>query len=172
MTVSFPDGVATAGNEAVWFVPAIKDVTKPAITELTAGHPLQCAITTFSTGADQGTVEDVRLCSTETYGSPGSISYKVDPLEYVYDPQKPEDVAKYGYYAAMKPNTPGFMVDRRGIPHGTPFKAGDVVDIYPITMGAQTRVPVEGGDKGGGKFKTRQQMFISGPVQYDVKVVA
>ena len=170
MTIIVPDGVETLGNEAVWFVPAIVNTSAPTVAELTAGVPLQCALTSaFNPNGEQSSGEDVRLCSRDTFEAPGRNRVTIDALEYVYDPQAPEDTTEYKAYSMLEPGTKGFIVDRRGLAHETAWTAAQVVDVYPVTLGERNRVPVELGADGQ-KFRTSQKPFATGARVLDAVV--
>src|SRR5690349_8946165 len=87
MSAAFPVGVAANGNVKVFWVNTIADPTAPTATELNAGIDLSCALTSFGLGYSQDTTEDVRICSTQTFQSPGAIAYTMDDIEYIVTPQ-------------------------------------------------------------------------------------
>src|SRR5690242_12907578 len=89
MSATFPTGVAANGNVKVVWVNTIADPTAPTATELNAAGAvdLSCVLTNFGTGYSQDTTEDVRICSTQTFESPGAIKYSMDDIEYIVTPQ-------------------------------------------------------------------------------------
>lgn len=171
MTVVFPDGVLAQGNGGLWFVPSIANVLLPKVTEVAAGFVLSCAISGFSPSGDQGTSTDPRYCSTQQFEIPGRNQVSIDPLEYVYDPQNPDDVDTYEYYVELTEGRKGFAVNRLGLPYDQVLAVGDFVNIYPVIVGAKNDVPIDPTAEGS-KIKIRQKLFVSGPVQRDVALVA
>lgn len=171
MTVGFPEGVLAQGNGGLWFVPSIADLALPKVTEVSAGFVLSCAITTFSPTGDQGTSTDPRYCSTQQFEIPGRNTVSIDPLEYVYDPQEPDNDAEYKYYVELTEGRKGFAVNRLGLAYDLPLAASQYVNIYPVIVGAKNDVPIDPSAEGS-KLKIRQKLFVSGPVKRDVALVA
>lgn len=175
MTVYFPEGVDAQGNESVIFVPTLANPEAPTVAELTGATAinLSCALRGFEPGADQASVPDIRLCSREQYESPGRVTPTIGDITYVYDPQAagaddPENI----HYDTLKQGVSGYLVDRRGLDARTvAVLAAQIVDVYPVTLGAQRRVPVDPSAEGG-KFEIVQKPFVSGPPAFDAAVVA
>lgn len=174
MTVYFPEGVDSQGNESVIWVPAIANPAAPKLTELnaTGSVNISCAIRGFSPESEQGTSDDIRLCSVETFENPGRVKNSIGDITSVYDPQAVDGAADNKHYEAMVQGAQGFLVDRRGLNARTAALAiGQKVDVYPVTLGAQRRVALDPTAEGG-KFEVIQKPFISGPVEKDVALVA
>lgn len=174
MTVYFPEGVDAQGNESLLWVPAIADTSAPKLTELTATGAVNvsCAVRGFSPTAEQGTSEDIRLCSTESFENPGRVKNSIDDLDYVYDPQAADGSTTNKHYEVLVQGAKGFLVDRRGFNAQTEALAvGQKVDVYPVTLGAQRRKAVDPSAEGG-KFEISQKPFVSGPVAKDAVLVA
>lgn len=174
MSLYAVEGVSTQGNETVIYVPTLAVPTAPDIsseliveTALNLGY----AFRGFAPSAEQGTSEDVRLASIQTFESPGRVKPTIDDVTYVYDPQAPADTADNVHYETLKQGVTGFLIDRRGVPATTIPTAGQIVDVYPIICGAQRRVAVDPSAEGG-KFEIVQKFFITGTVHYDVALVA
>lgn len=172
MTAVFPDGVDAQGNAALWFLPAIADiVTGPSIAEFTAGTILSCAIDGFSPSSDQSTSTDLRYCSTATFEQPGRVTVSIDPINYVYDPQAPTNATMYKHYTTLKQGVKGFLVNRLGKDVNLAVAVTQVVDIYPVTCGAQARQPIDPSAEGS-KIKITQKFFVTGQVIYDRAIAA
>ncbi|MBK9156718.1 MAG: hypothetical protein IPM11_01080 [Micropruina sp.] len=172
MTITIPDGVATLGAESVYWVPAIANpATGATVAELNAGTPIQCAINSFAPNGDQGSSQDLRLCSVDELENPGRNKITISAIELVYDPQMPTNTTAYAAYSALAPRAKGFLVDRRGMPHAQAFAAGQFVDIYTVTLGERNRVAITAGSDGE-KFKTSIKPFVSGARYLDKAVVA
>lgn len=175
MTLYAVEGVSTQGNETVIFVPALVNPNAPKLTEAgsgaTAALNLGYALRGFSPSSDQGSSEDIRLASTQTFENPGRVKSSLDDITYVYDPQAAPGAASNKHYTVLVQGVKGFLIDRRGIPATTPLAVGDKVDVYPVQMGDQRRVGVDPSAEGG-KFEIVQKPFVIGLVLKDVAVVA
>ena len=165
-----PPGIDAAGNSKIVFVKAIADLKAPTVAEIKAGTDLSCALYGFAPSTEQGTVERRKYCYKQTVETLGRAKTTIEAIEYDYNPQKLDDQA-YGYYAALTPGLTGWIVDRRGLDAKTEDWAADqYVDIYPVTLGARTRVAID--DEEGAKLRTRQSIAVSGEVLLDVKITA
>jgi hypothetical protein len=177
MSVSFPEGVVAQGNELVTYVPTLTDPEAPTVDELTGAGAvnLSCYLRGFEPNAEQAVVQDIRLCSKETFETPGRVTNTINDLVYVYDPQDAgAETPGSGNlaYHALAEGTTGYLVVRRGLDaQEVAYAADQVVDVYPVHMGAQRRVPVDPTSEGS-KFETTQKAFITGPVHKDKKVAA
>jgi hypothetical protein len=91
MTLYAVEGVSTQGNETVIFVPTLANPSAPKLTEIGAGVStalnLGYALRGFAPSSDQGTSDDIRLASTQTFENPGRVKKSLDDITYVYDPQ-------------------------------------------------------------------------------------
>jgi hypothetical protein len=175
VTLYAVEGVSTQGNETVIFVPSLAAPSAPKLTEVGAGVStalnLGYALRGFSPSSDQGTSDDIRLASTQTFENPGRVKKSLDDITYVYDPQAPVATASNKHYDTLKSGVKGFLIDRRGLDATTPLAVGQKVDVYPVQFGAQRRVPVDPSAEGG-KFEIVQKPFVIGTVLEDIALVA
>lgn len=175
MTLYAVEGVSTQGTETVIYVPTLANPAAPKLTECGAGVAtalnLGYALRGFSPQAEQGSSEDVRLASVQTFENPGRIKPSLDDITYVYDPQAPALTASNKHYETLKPGVKGYLIDRRGVPATTAPAIGQIVDVYYVQFGAQRRVAVDPSAEGG-KYEIVQKPFILSTVQYDVALVA
>lgn len=172
MTVTFPDGIDAQGNAALWFLPAIGNTTTgPTLAEFTAGVNLSCAIDGFSAPSEQASTNDIRYCSTQQFETPGRVTTTIDPINYVYDPQDPDNATEYKHYSTLVAGLTGYLVNRLGVNVNTAPVAAQVVDLYPVTAGVQARMAIDASAEGS-KIKVTQKFFVTGPVKYDVPVHA
>jgi len=174
MTVVYPEGVRARGNESVVFVPAIADLEAPTLTELaaTGSANISCFLTGFAPNGSQESQEDRRLCSEQIFEDPGDVQISIDNLVYVYEPQDDGTSPTNKAYNTLKKDVVGYLVDRRGLNARTvAFAADQLVDVYPVRLGEQFRVPLDPGQQGG-KFQISQKAFVTGPYQYDATVTA
>lgn len=166
-----PIGIDAAGKGALVFVPAIANpAVGPTVAEIAAGVNLSCALYAWNPAGSQSTVERSRYCSRVISESLGKATYKADPIQYDYDPQDPES-DEYPAYAALIPDTKGYLVDRRGLDYATAMAAAQIVDIYPVQMGVRSRVAIDVKQEGD-KLRVEQAVAITGEPFFDVKVVA
>jgi len=132
-----PESVISDGNVLVLWVPALSDPDAPQLDELQ--NPAALDVTCYLT--DQGwqpnlaedAATDNRLCSRDNFEKPGRKKYTM-PLIYVSNPDDPdEDEAAL----TLLEGALGYFVDRRGVPFEQALAVGDIVTIYPSTLGAQ-----------------------------------
>lgn len=175
MTVVFPDGVRSRGNETVIFVTTLADPAAPTVAELTSATlaaNISCYLSGFSPTGSQDSAEDNRLCSEQTFEDPGDVAVTIDNIEYVYEPQASVPSTTNQAYELMKNGITGYLVDRRGLNARTVAVAADqLVDVYQVRLGEQFRMPIDPGQQGG-KFRITQKPFVTGPYLYDVAIVA
>lgn len=172
MTVVYPEGVRARGNESVIFVPTIAAPTAPTVAELTAvgAANISCWLSGFAPQGTQESVEDRRLCSEQIFEDPGDVQVSIDNIEYVYYPQAPVPTADNKAYEVLKKDVTGYLVDRRGLNARTVAIAiAQIVDVYPVRLGEQFRMPLDPGEQGG-KFRITQKAFVTGPYEYDAVV--
>lgn len=166
----FPDGIDAGGKGTVQFVPAIADVSAPTLAEINAGFPMQCAIYAWNMTGEQATRQELRYCSTQAIESLGQTQITIDPVEYVYDPQNPEETTgPYAHYGKLAEGTTWFVVDRRGLDQDEPFAAGQVVDVVKVTAGYRNRVAITPGDDAG-KLRVSQKFAVTSLVSQDVEI--
>lgn len=166
--VDVPSSVVADGAMRFDWVPAIANVLAPTLAELNAAGSvaLSCYFTGVNLGTEQASITDDRLCSRDTFEKPGRISDSLEPT-YVYTPQD-LDADDNRAYATLRQDTNGFMVARWGVDFETPFEAGQLLDLYPVTCGAQRKLPGEANST----LKVTQKMFIRARVRRDVAIVA
>lgn len=136
-----PESVVSDGNVLVLWVPTIADPDAPTVAELTAVSALDVSCYFTDSGWNPNLSEDEatdnRLCSRQNYGKPGRQKIEM-PLVYVSNPDDPaEDEAAL----TLLVNTTGYFVDRRGVAFEQAIAAGDIVTVFPVTLGAQADSP-------------------------------
>lgn len=167
-----PPGIDAAGNAKIWFVPAIADTSKPTVAEIEAGVDLSCALYTFVPTLEQPTNPRSKYCYKQPAQSLGRPNYGIEAIEYDYAPQDPDN-ADYAYYAELETNLHGFVVERRGLDARVEeIEADELVDIYPVQLGARGRVAIDPTSTDNQKLRTRQIVAVTGDVKLDVVVVA
>jgi hypothetical protein len=156
-----------AGNTTIWWVGgSIADPTAvKAATELGAATSFR--VTTdflpdgFPLDSTQEKSPDERLAVVDSFESLGKVSVTFgDGLTYV------DTGATAGHaQVVLAPTAPatsksGFFVVRRNVPFGTLAAASQKGYVYPVTVGVQRPGPLTG----TGKFTTKQQVVLTGPV--------
>lgn len=171
MTTTVPPGFLADANITVLFVTTMANTAAPDLsTEINAISTIDmtCYLTAqLSPAADEQTSTDDRMCLRQALEVPGTITYSIDELQYVYDVQNPSSLSNK-LYAAVPRGTSGYIVIRYGVDVEEPFAAGDIVDVYPVEWGQQIKMPGERNTKA----KVRQKPFVVGVYQQDVALVA
>ena len=170
-TLNIPPGIPSDGTARVDFVPAegFANYHEPSVAEVsgaTAQH-LTCHIFPV---APTGTVQrntKRRMCSKQAYEILGSTEYTGEDIRYVYDGQNPAGDT-HEAYAALVPGTEGFLVFRWGIDVSEDPEAAQVVDVFPVRLGPQIKLPPEENDE----LMTSQSVAITGDVATDVELAA
>lgn len=172
MSATFPTGVPADGNVKVVWVPAIADQDAPLATELVAAGALDitCGIVGggFTTSAEQTTTQDVRLCSRQVFEDLGDVTYSIEEIEYIITPQDETPTGENAIYNTLAPGTTGYIVVRWGKDYADALAAGDVVDVYHVTLGPQIKQAPERNTK----LRARQRPYVVAPGASLDKVVA
>lgn len=140
MTVTIPESVLAEGNVKVVFAPTLASQTAPSIAALNALTAASCYLMPGWEGptAAQNTGDDRRFCSRQTFTKNGRVTWSVAPLIYTYDPQNAGGDAN-DLYDALTEGNEGFLVIGYGIDAADTFTVGDIVDVFPVSCGVQTK---------------------------------
>jgi hypothetical protein len=170
MPLTIPPGVDANGRRNAIFIPT---QTLSAATLISDGVELICYLTkgTLGMSAETERGTDDRECTTISAEVLGNTSYSFNDLDYVYEPQDTGASATNEAYNALTPNTSGFLVLRNGILADTALAAGQIVDVFPITLGPQIRKSPEGGNPAE-KLKITQSVIVGQGVLFDQVLVA
>ena len=71
----------------------------------------------------------------------------------------------------MAPGTQGYLVDRRGLLPSVAPAGAQIVDVYPIVLGARQRVKIDP-TAGGESLRVTQKVFLLSDQAFDVALVA
>jgi hypothetical protein len=171
MAQVIPPGVASDGMVKVAFVAALANAAAPTVTELTAATSvdLSCYLTKdgFQPGGEAQAVTDERLCSKQVFEDFGTVTYTIDNLVYIYDPQDAAGDSNKAY-AAMPVGTSGWIVAGWGKDAEEAWAAADVVDVYPVKLGPQIKQAPESNSK----LKVQQKPYVTGSLEQDVVLAA
>jgi hypothetical protein len=144
MAVVTPDGVQAEGNVSVVFVRGgCANPAAPTLAEIAGGVDLSGYIKggTFSPTAEQGTGDDRRLASRETYQVLGRVTRGFDDVQVVYAPQDPTNaLGQNAAYPILDEGNTGDILVRWGLDADLAYATGQKVDVIPIECGAQRKV--------------------------------
>lgn len=162
--------IPSDGNTTAILAPAVAGKA-PTVAEVTAASlvDISCYLTGdgLNLTTDQATIQDERLCSTQTYEKPGR---KTNTAEVTYidnSNSEFEDTDNAAAEALIEGST-HFLITRRGVPYETPFEAGQKVSVWPIQCGAPREVPPEANSV----IRTTQKLFVTGEVRQRVEITA
>ena len=169
MALNIPTGVTSNGTVQVHWVPTLADPNNPTATEINANGALDisCYLTAdgLSLSADETTTTNRRLCSKQEYTIGGTITWSIGALRYVWDPQGLY-TDTHDAYTALAPESTGFLVVRWGRDAETALDAGDVVDVFAVTLGEQVPQTPEANSE----LYVTQVPKVTGSVYRDVTV--
>ena len=171
MPLTIPPGVDANGRRNAIFVAS---ETLSAATLGTSGVELICYLSkgTLGMSADTERGTDDRECTIVSAEVLGNTTYSMNDLEYVYEPQDAAgDSETNKAYNALAPNTSGFLIFRNGILADEPLAAGQVVDVFPVTLGPQIRKSPDGNNPAE-KLKITQPVIVGQGVKFDQVLVA
>lgn len=164
-----PASTKAYGREKWAFVPAIANVTAPALTEVNAASALDISCYLF---ADSGkpaqstnrATKTRRVCDTVQYEQIGDTSVTGGELSYAVDPQASAGSDGKKALEKLAEGTTGFLVRRLGIAVATDFAAGQFVDVFPIEVGPP--MPTTVGDGEASEVGITQTFAVTGPPAY------
>lgn len=159
-----PPAVDQTGNLTIWWVPTILDVTKPKLTEISAGTRITYSFLPdgWNVTMPQEKLDDDRLTVPQKRQSLGKVTPTLDTLKYV-DSTDPKSAAVVLAPAAGAVSKAGYFVERRGVPQTTLGAVADMVRVIDCSVGTQGTGPTQG----DGKFSLTQEAVvnsITGPV--------
>jgi hypothetical protein len=171
MALSIPPGVDANGRRNALFIPTY---TLSAATLISTGIELICYLSKGTLGMSAETERGVddRECTTVSAEVLGNTSYSFNDLEYVYEPQDAAGTSVTNKaYNNLTPLSTGFLVLRNGIVADTALAAGQVVDVFPITLGPQIRKSPDGSNPAE-KLKITQSVIVGQGVEFDAVLLS
>ena len=173
MPATVPPGFISDASLRVWWVP-LANLANPsapgvaAALNATTSLDITCYLAgDFAPDASVATITDDRVCLKQILEDMGAVTWSVDELQYIYDVQNAASVSNKAY-AGMTVGSAGFFVARYGMDYDTAAAAGQKVDVIPVKLGPQVKLPVTRNTKG----KVKQKPFVNGPLLQDVALVA
>lgn len=170
-SLNIPQGVPSNGMVRVDFAPegTFADRANPTLAELnspTVVH-VTCHVFPFAPQGSVTRTEKRRMCSVQAYEILGATAYTIEDITYVYDVQDPESVTNEAY-AAMVPGTTGDLVFRWGVAVGEDHVADELLDLFPVRLGPQNKMPPEADDE----LIVSQPVAVVGNAIVDVALAA
>lgn len=131
------------GNTRIQWVPSVAG-SVPTTAELTAAgsKDLSCWFTGdgWNPSFSENTIVDERICDTATYEQRGR-NQKSMQVKYIVNPKAADQSTNNVAAVTLAEGNAGFFVVRRGVAEATAFAIGDLVEVWPVTMGVQQNQP-------------------------------
>lgn len=157
-----PAGQASDGRGLVLFVTAMANTAVPKVTELSAVTTKPLTYSLVPDGFRHATTENVinsgRYTLKQILELPGTVTDTLE-VQYVFD--SPAETA-------LTEGILGYIVHRLGVPNETAPAVGQKVDVIPVRAGVQRKVAPTANTE----LQKVQKLFVTGPVQRDVALVA
>lgn len=171
-TLTPPLGIPADGSWRVWYVPTMAAPAAPSVaTDIgnAASVDASCLLTKSGIGLDVSVekYKDERLCTVQVFEQNGVVTYSVNDLEYVIDPQTPTS-ATNKLYAAVGAGGSGYLIIRPGMDAGTAPAAAQKVWVLPVSFAPAVPLPPEANTV----TRAKQSVSVTGTVQRDVALVA
>lgn len=170
-----PAGVPSDGSWKVAFVPTIEDPSAPKIaTEIKAAGSVDgsCLLTKqgIAIGQNVEKFTDERLCTINVYEQNGAITWSIDDLEFVIDPQGGASSATNKLYALLSGDTgwSGFIVIRAGLFSANDWTTTDTGWVFPVHIAPPYPLPPEKNTQ----LRARASVSVTGEVRRDVSLAA
>lgn len=169
-----PPGIPSNASWRVWYVPTMANPAAPSIaTDIgnAATVDASCLLVKDSgigLGVDVEKFTDDRLCSVQVFEQNGNVTYKVDDLTYVADPQTPTSATNKLYAAVGAGTAGGYLVIRWGVAADTAPATTQRVWVIPVSFSPAVPLPPESNSM----TRARQALSITGVVQRDVLLAA
>ena len=165
------DGVSSNETVSLRWVETLANPLAPKLaTEINAASSvaLECLIVgQFDIDFSVDRTQLRRMCSRQVRERSGPVTYSVQDLHVVYDPQDlAAPVSKA--YAALTDGATGYLVERRGVHVDTAWAVGDLVRVIPVEVANANPAPPEDDNE----LQARIAFTVIGEVEKDVAVVA
>lgn len=154
-----PAAVPFDGHDLVKWVPAIADISYPALSEINAGGAFDA--TCYLTGdgwnpvLTQDRVDDARLCSRLNFQLGGRKTWEM-PMLYTINPESPDDDdARLTFVEDAE----GYFVERPAAPYATALAAWDYVWVWSVKLSA----PQLAGRTANGRWLQSQTAYLRPP---------
>jgi hypothetical protein len=159
--MTLPLSVGTDGNVKITVVLTIANTAAPTAAELNAGTtvPADGYITGdgYSASAEQATVADERIGTTQTFEQPGRKTKSLS-LTYVHNPASPTNNA---LFLALTEGADVYVVTRFGLPRTTTHASAQKVQVWPVKCGE----PMPQYNGANSVQTITQKLFVTGDVK-------
>jgi hypothetical protein len=165
------DGVSSNETVSLRWVETLANPAAPDLSsEINAvsSVPLECLVVgQFDIDFSVDRTQLRRMCSRQVRERSGPVTYSIQDLFVVYDPQDlAAPVSKA--YAALTDGATGYLVERRGVHVDTAWAVGDLVRVIPVEVANANPAPPEDDNE----LQARVAFTVIGEVEKDVAVVA
>lgn len=172
MTLVVPSGVQSDGSWKVSFVTTIANTAAPSIaTEIKAASSVaaECLLTKGGLGLDNTTekFKDERLCTVEVYEQSGALTWSINDLNFIIDPQTPASAANK-LYALVKNGWQGYMVVRMGKASDVDWATADFIWVIPVLVSIPVPLPPEANTL----LRAKASVSVTGGVMREINPVA
>lgn len=172
MALVVPPGIPSDGSWKVSFVSTIADPTMTKIaTEINAAGSVaaECLLTKGGIGIDNSyeKFKDERLCTIAVFEQNGSLTWTINDLNFVMDPQTPTSPTNK-LYALVKDGWTGFLVIRMGKASDVAWAVADKVWVVPVQVG----IPTPFAPEANSTLRAKAAVVVIGTVQREVGLAA
>lgn len=155
MSVTFPEATPVQGNGKVTAVVTLVAPAAPTVLELNGGTDISCYLRDFVSTADQATgTGPRRYCTRSQLQQLGTVSWTIDSLRYVYDPQGATTLPANAARTLLVSGLTIYLVERLGLPVETAWATTQKVRVHQVRLGVQ--VPTRSGDGEFDEFEIMQ----------------
>lgn len=172
MTVFFPSGVSSLGQDTWTWIVAAANKAAVTVVELTAGTAVTVQLAMrpgFGLEAETSKIDDKRLGSFVTYQAFGVTNRTFADMILIDRPQTAPADATRKHLDTLTEGAAGFLVNRRGIGSASEnwvaWAVGHRYVLIPATVGPQT--PRAGAEEGG-QFEVVLPVIVTGAIVYGV----
>lgn len=162
------DGVTSNETINLMWVETLADPSAPELAEIqhASSVALECLVTNnLNVDFSIERTQLRRMCSRQVRERSGPVTYSIEDLFIVYNPQNlSADVSKA--YAALTDGATGYLVERRGLHVDTPWAEGQLVRVIPVEVGNANPAPPEDDNE----LQARVAFTIIGQVHKDVPI--
>lgn len=167
-----PPGIQGAGAISAIFLPGgFEDLFAPTVEEATGQLAQRLAPWVWSDQFGEDVAESTqrkrRLSHKNSYEVFQGEEWSLSEFGYVADPQHPESITHQAA-AALQPGLTGDVLMRWGLPEEVAWSASDIVNVFPVRLGAQRFVTPAEGDE----LTILQRAVVTGPVARMVPLLA
>jgi hypothetical protein len=173
MALTVPPGIPSDGTWRVWFVPTMATPASPSIaTDIGNAGTVDgsCLLTKSGFGLDASVekFKDERLCTIQVFEQNGQVTYSINDIEYVIDPQTPASATNKLYAMTGAGLASAFIIIRFGMAADTAPVAAQKVWVIPVAFAPAVPLPPEANTM----TRAKQSVTVTGVIQRDVALVA